>query len=165
MTLPASSNQDLEPPVRPVTGGLPGVEMRRRSLLRRIALLVVVLVAVTLSFFQLRDHSRRRSCRASLSHYATHLKSSPLDPLHLLPLETQWNELDQSGVFYNPNHYRFLPRNWQATSGGLDRPLAVCAQPHVSLFSRGRHVLIRGQSDYEIVWLEEDAVPAELKTD
>lgn len=108
-----------------------------------------------------RYETRRRECRDTLASYAEMAKKSDLAHEHTGILEQQWQEFETPPNGNSPRHYDLIVLNWTVVpKEGEKVPLAICADTHLELLTRGRHVLFNTSEGFQIEWLpEEEAQP------
>ncbi len=144
--------------------------LRRKVIFwRRIAWLALGGASIVMLVIWTRGQTRRQECYAALKSYAEMARNLKLAEQHPSILEQQWQEFDQSTLDLSPEHYDLIAKNWAARPGpNEDIVLAVCRDPHLLVFSSGRHVLKRHGDGFIIEWLSEsEAAPiaAEARKD
>lgn len=144
--------------------------LRRKVIFwRRIAWLALGGASIVLLVIWTRGQTRRQECYAALKAYADMAWKLKLAEQHPSILEQQWQEFDQSALDLSPEHYDLIAKNWAVRPGpNEDIVLAVCRDPHLLVFSSGRHVLKRHGEGFIIEWLSEaEAAPiaAEARKD
>lgn len=138
------------------------IALRRKVIFwRRAVWLVLGTAAVFVVVVWNRYETRRRECRETLIAYGEMAKGFDLAHEHASILEQQWQEFEQPPNGQSPRHYDLIVRNWPIIAKEGERvPLAVCADPHLDMFTRGRYVLYSTADGYKVHWLpEEEARP------
>ncbi len=114
-------------------------------------------VAILLVVLWNRYETRRRECRDTLLYDAELAKKVDLAHEHVNILEQQWQMFDLPTKGNSPRHYDLIARNWAVIpAAGEKIPLAVCADVHLDLFTRGRHVLFNTLEGMRVDWLSDD---------
>lgn len=130
---------------------------RRIRFWRNVAIMLVMGIGLGAAVYFVRQSAIRDRCRVSLAHYAKIAESLKLNDANVATIELRWRYLDPAPDGLPPSHYQLLPENWSQTPTGAEEiPLAVCAEPHGSLFSSGRNVLFRSATGWQAKWVPEN---------
>lgn len=138
------------------------IALRRKVVFwRRVVWMILGTVAILLAVLWNRYETRRRECRDALQYDSELAKKVDLAHEHVNILEQQWQLFDSSSKSNSPRHYDLIAQNWAVIpAAGEKVPLAVCADAHLELFSRGRHVLFNTLEGMRVDWLsDEEAQP------
>jgi hypothetical protein len=135
---------------------------RRLVFWRRVAGLLVGLVAIVLIVLWQRAELRRRTCADSLAYYGKLADAAHLERQPARLLEAQWQTLDQAPgaerKIVPSSHYSLVVEDWgQTPRKGESLPLAICNHTHLGLLAQGRNVLYRDTNGSHVEWLDEES--------
>jgi hypothetical protein len=134
------------------------IALRRKVVFwRRVVWMILGAAAILLTVVWNRYETRRRECRDTLLYNAELAKKVDLAHEHVSILEQQWQMFDIPSKGSSPRHYDLIARNWAVIpAAGEKVPLAVCADAHLDLFTRGRHVLFNTLEGMRVDWLSDE---------
>jgi hypothetical protein len=130
---------------------------RRVAFWRRAVWLLLGAAVIFAAILWNRGESHRRECYKSLDHFAKLAQHMRLSEAYRGFVEQQWQTLDPGNVRIGAIHYALITNNWLLrVQPGESIPLAVCREPHASLFGKSRHVLFRETTGDRIEWMDDE---------
>ena len=134
---------------------------RKLTFWRRTVWMILGAGAIFAAILWNRGETHRRACHAAFDYYARLAIKSRLVGQQPEILEQQWQILDPGETRISAVHYNLIVRNWLAAPKvGESLDLAVCREPHFTLFSQMRHVLRRTDAGINIEWIRDEAAAA-----